>query len=154
MNVIPDILAVTMAGLVPLIRAVVMIVADIGFVVMAVADYLPHSNGCRMIDSVHRMRMRCRAEQESYSKQKPTKHIKRSKDHLSSLSLQCGVVKSVTLLMLIWHIGQRLTATQGLCDADSQRHRRSTICGNSHGQDATQSRRKPINLDLTVADSI
>ena len=106
MNVIPDILAVTMAGIVPLIRAVVMIVFYNGIVVRAVADYLPHSNGCRMIDSVRRMRMRRRAEQESYNKQKPTKHIKRSEDHLSSLSLQCAVVKSKKLLMLIWHIGQ------------------------------------------------
>ena len=131
MSVIRNILTVTMAGVVPFIRAIVMIVAYIA--VVAVGDYLPHFNGCRMIDSGCRMRMRCRAEQESYSKQKPTKHIKRSKDHLSSLSLQCGVVKSIKLLMLIWHIGQRLTATQGLCDADPRRHRRSTICSNSHG---------------------
>ena len=68
MNVIPDILAVTMAGIVPLIRAAVMIVTYIGIVVMAVADYLPHFNRCRMIDPVCRMRMRRRAEQESYSK--------------------------------------------------------------------------------------
>ena len=97
MNVIPDILAVTMAGFVPLIRAVVMIVSYFGVVVMA--DDQLHSNGCRMIDSVRRMRMRRRAEQESYSKQKPAKHIKRSEDHLSSLSLQCAVVKSEKLLM-------------------------------------------------------
>ena len=114
MNVIRNILTVVMAGIVPLVRAVVMIVAYIGVVVMAVADYLPHFKGCGMIASVRRMRMRRRAEQESYSKQKPTKHIKRSEDHLSSLSLQCGVVKSMKFLMPIWHIGQRLTATQGL----------------------------------------
>ena len=104
MNVIPDILAVAMARIVALVRAVVMIVAYIGVGVMAVADDRAQINGWGMIDSVRRMRMRRRAEQESYSKQKPTKHIERSEEHHCWLPLPGRAVKSTKPLMLIRRI--------------------------------------------------
>jgi hypothetical protein len=100
MNVISDLLAVAVVRIVRLVRTVTMIVPNIAVRVMAVGACRPDLNGCGMVDFVRRMRMRRRAEEESHSKQKPTKHLERNEKHACWLALECGTVKPMQLLML------------------------------------------------------
>ena len=85
---IGDLLAMAVVRMVDFAPVAIMIVLSIGVHVVAVNACHPRLHRCGMVDSVRRMRVRRRAEEETHSKQKPTKHLERSEKHACWLALE------------------------------------------------------------------
>ena len=81
---IGDFLAMAVVGMVTTAPDAIMIMIG----VVAVNACRRRLQRCGMVGFVRRMRVRRRAEEETYSKQQPTKHPERSEAHSCSLAVE------------------------------------------------------------------
>ena len=85
---ISDFVAMAVVGVMPIVITImVMVVLGISVHIVGVAAF--HClDWFDMADSIRRMRVRRRAEEETHSKQQPTKHLERTQEHARWLALE------------------------------------------------------------------